>query len=440
LNVLFILPEYYPHSGGGISTYYLHYINALKPYCGRIKVIVGSGYVQSPDKFNHNGIEVEYLAPELYQHCQHKFTANEILPSYRNNLAAAWAMWQQVKGGEDFDIIECTDFGLGFIPWVINHHKPVIVRMHGSTGQITLYENNSDTRLSINAFMHAELTLLPLCDQIITHSAANCDFWKSILPKVPISHISPVFQREKKQPVAFADRDNHGLVTARIQKWKGPAELCEAFETLKPKVAIKWIGRDTVYDKNVSTTKYLLEKYPGVWEKHITTTPPTPNVEVQAMQRQAKFGIIPSIWDMFNFTCLEFMAAGTPVICSDGAGVSDLIEHGKNGYKYSAANTAELAECLSTVATLDQQSYEAMAISAQQTLDDLLSADLLMPQYIEKYKAAINGFKPIAANAFLSSIYSPSEEKHSIAEVLDKLPLKKLISYIKKRLLLKAKK
>ena len=439
MNILFVLPEYYPHSGGGISTYYLHYISALKPHCNRVKVIIGSGYLQKHDKFNHNGIEVEYLDPELYDQYRLQFTAYDLLPEFKNNIAASWAIWQQANGGDGFDVIECTDFGLGFIPWVIQKQKPVITRMHGSTGQIALHENNSDTRISINAFMQAELDLLPLCDRMITHSAANRDFWKSIIPKATISYLQPVFKRDHQHPVAFADREDHGLVTARIQKWKGPAELCEALKISNHAGDIKWFGRDTSYSKTHTTAQHLFANYPGIWSKQIITSSPVPNTEVQAMQQHAKFGLIPSVWDMFNFTCIEFLAAGTPVICSDGAGASELIKHGVNGYVYAAANPAELAGCIEAVNSLTTQQYTAMAMAGQQTINDLLSSEVLMPLYMEEYNAVMARFKPGASNIFLNSIYSPSNQHHSIADVLDKQPLNKLVNYVKNRVLSKIK-
>ena len=58
---MFILPEYYPHSGAGISTYYQHYIKAIKPYCNRIKVLVGSGYLQGGNSLSVDGVEIEFL-------------------------------------------------------------------------------------------------------------------------------------------------------------------------------------------------------------------------------------------------------------------------------------------------------------------------------------------------------------------------------------------
>jgi glycosyltransferase involved in cell wall biosynthesis len=440
LNILFILPEYYPHSGGGISTYYQHYIDVLKPHCKRIKVIVGSGYVQGNDKFNHNGIEVEYLDPQLYKQQLEKFIKLDLLPEYKNNIAAAWAMWHQTQAADGFDIIECTDFGLGVTPWVIHHNKPVIIRMHGSAGQIALHENDNDSGLAIDANMQADIALLPLCDLILTHSQLNRDFWASFFPVTKINYIKPIYQAVINKPQPFTNRDNQGLVTARIQKWKGPAELCKAMQLLGSNTIVKWVGRDMAYNKTTSTAEFLSAQYPDIWDKRILTSTSKPNSEIQTLQQHAKFGLVPSLWDMFNFSCLEFMAVGTPVICADGAGVSALIEHGKNGYKYNATDPTALAACIEAVLSLKQKDYERIALAGQQTIDDLLSAKALVPLYMKHYTALITGFKPVAVNVFLSSIYSPSDMTHSIADILDKQPLRKLVNYIKNKALRKMKK
>jgi glycosyltransferase involved in cell wall biosynthesis len=436
LNILFILPEYYPHSGGGISTYYIHYINALKPFCNRIKVIVGSGYTQAYDKFIHNGIEVEYLEPSLQQQYLTKFTKLDLFPGYRNDVAAAWAMWQQAAKGEGFDIIECTDFGLGFIPWVIEHHKPVITRLHGSTGQITLYEN-SLPEPAADFTMQAELALLPLCDSLITHSLANRNFWHSLLPGANIHYILPVYSNQQTQALPLNDRDKNGLVTARLQKWKGPVELCKAMQALKGPVTIKWIGRDMPYLNNLTTSQYLNENFTRIWNKTLLHEKAKPNTEISALQRKALYGIAPSVWDMFNFTGLEFLAAGTPLICSDGAGVADIIEHGKNGFKYQANDINALAKCIEQVLALNLTDYSNIVEAGFKTLDELLSAQALIPSNLKQYTDVIAHFNPANTNSFLQQLYKPCATTVTLAAVLDKQPLKKLIGYVYKRSLAK---
>jgi len=125
-----------------------------------------------------DNIEVEYLRVDLYHKYLNKFSKFDLLPEFKKNIAAAWAMFDQANAGEGFDIIECTDYGLGFMPWVINHKKPVITRLHGSTGQIHLHETKIPDSLLIDLIRQTELLLLPVCDRLITHSNANQKFWR----------------------------------------------------------------------------------------------------------------------------------------------------------------------------------------------------------------------------------------------------------------------
>ncbi|MFD0749290.1 glycosyltransferase family 4 protein [Mucilaginibacter calamicampi] len=441
MKILFILPEYYPHSGGGISTYYQHYLQALKPHCETIKVIVGSGYVQGRDKFEHNGIEVAYLDPELYQQHLLKFTRFNVLPEYRNNLAAAWAMWEQAKEGDDFDVIECTDFGLGFVPWVMHHQKPVITRLHGSAGQIALHENTHEAALADNINLHTEATLLPLCDILLTHSQANREFWQSVFPSGDISFIPPVYTAPQiSEPLPLEQRENWGLVAARMQKWKGPEVLCKAMRLVKTGFDIKWMGRDTPFNKGQSTNAYLSLNYGDVWGKRIFNQNAVPNGEMLNYQRQARFGIVPSLWDMFNFSCLEFMAVGTPLICADGAGASELIEHGINGFKYDANDPTALAACIDKVISLNEPDYKQMAYAAMQTIAGQLSSASRMPDYLQLYQRAIKAFEVMPSNDVFAKLYGPGEANDPLGDLLDKQPLKLILSYLKARILQKKRK
>jgi glycosyltransferase involved in cell wall biosynthesis len=441
VNVLFILPEYYPHSGGGISTYYQHYIRAVRPLCGKVKVITGSGYLQGGEPTNIHGIDIEFLDPSLYKKHLFNFTKFDLLPEFKQNLAAAWAMWEQSNEGEDYDIIECTDFALGFIPWVIRHQKPVITRLHGSTGQIAVHEQAKKKTIIEDFIKQTELLLLPLSSALITHSTSNQKYWKEMFPGKIIDKISPIFEPVRIKPLGLAARDNTGLVTARIQVWKGPAILCEALSLMEEDIrpAIKWLGRDTSFDDTSSTAAYLSKRFPLVWDKSVTSQNAIPNGRVHAAQIIAKFGIIPSIWDMFNFSCAEFLGAGTPVICSDGAGAVELITNGVNGFTYPANDALALAECIKAISSLDETAYNKMANAAFETVITELSAERLTPAYIRKYEDVIANFNPVQPNEFLDTVYNASSVKDGLENILDKQPIKKIVAYLAKRMKTKIK-
>lgn len=432
MKILFILPEYYPHSGAGISTYYLKYIKALQPHCTSIKVIIGSGYVQKDDAFNYEGIEIEYLKQSLYWRYVEQFSKYDLFPEFRNNIAAAWAMWDQAKQGNGFDIVECCDFGLGFIPWLLEHNRPVAVRLHGSSGQIALHEPTADHVLSAHLFQLAELSVMPLADALISHSTSNATFWNDLFNQSKVSVIYPVYS-PYSSPLPLANRQDFGLVMARLQKWKGPEELCRAMRVPENPPVIKWFGRDMNFDEKQTTLQYLQSAYPEIYNKKVLFEKPLPHQEIRELQQAVKFGLITSTWDMFNFTGLEFMAVGTPLICSEGAGVSELIEHGKNGFKYPANDGKALAQLIKMINELDDVAYSEMANAATETIKKMLNPAAIIQTNLELYKTIQTSFKPNFTNCYLGEIYRPSGKQYGISKALDKQTFKSLQAYILQR-------
>lgn len=433
LRILFILPEYYPHSQAGISTYYLHYINAIKPYVSVIKVLVGSGYTQADQILDLDGVCIEYLKPRIYKEYLAKFSKFELLPDYRNNIAAAWAMWHQCNQGEGFDLIECTDFGLGFIPWLINHNKPIITRLHGSAGQIEMHEPHLGEGLSGDLYRHTEMTLLGQADALITHSNANKMFWESILGS-EVQLILPIFQQQRQSKV-FGDKSSYGIVAGRIQEWKGPDVLCKALAELKDlNLDIRWYGRDTSFDNSVSKSAALSKAFPGIWGNQIKAQNPVNYSELQELQQKAKFAIIPSTWDMYNLTGLEYLDAGTVLICSDGAGVAEIIDDGINGLKYSKDDYHALADCIKKAGSLQKIEYERIVNNGKATLDTNLSPAYLIEINLQAYSNVIANFNQKITNAFHATAFEPNNAQGNLDVILNKQPVKKLVNYLFNRL------
>lgn len=389
--------------------------------------------MQKEDVFNYEGIEIEYLKPTVYLRYIELFSKYDLFPQFRNNIAAAWAMWEQAKHGDGFDIVECCDFGLGFIPWVLESDRPVITRLHGSYGQIALHEDTSEHILTAHLFQSAESDLLPLADALISHSSNNAQFWNDLLNQEKVKVIYPVFHSDKP-PLPLTERDSFGLVTARIQKWKGPEELCKATKLLPYSSPIKWFGRDMYFARNLSTAQYLSTAFTEVYNKRILFDKPLQQDAVHRLQRKCKFGLITSTWDMFNFTALEFMAAGTPLICSDGAGASELIEHGKNGYKYPANDIKALAQCIEKIDGLDEITYSQMANAGIETIKSMLNSGIIVRNNMELYRSILNKSKMPPENRYFNEAYRPSVNNYSIDRILDKQPLKVLRKYLVKRI------
>ena len=248
--------------------------------------------------------------------------------------------------------------------------------------------------------------------------------------------ISPVFRARVSSPLPFAQRTDFGLVTARVQQWKGPVELCGALSKLSSteRPVIKWFGRDMPYSDTESTVQFLARRFPDIWGISVLPQKPIENNEIIKLQRQAKFGVVPSTWDMFNFTLIEFLAAGTPVICADGAGASGLIEHGINGFKYPAADEDALADCIRQLTRMDEEAYMQMAAAGLETVRQELSVDKIIPQNLQQYDLVMKNFKPRGVDEYIGGNFRPDDRNYTIESILDKQPLKLLMQYALKRL------
>lgn len=75
-------------------------------------------------------------------------------------------------------------------------------------------------------------------------------------------------------------------------------------------------------------------------------SPGLPNAETVAAMAAADVLVLPSRFDGWGAVVNEALMVGTPVICSDRCGASDVIENGRNGYVFEAGNASALGNCL----------------------------------------------------------------------------------------------
>ena len=92
--------------------------------------------------------------------------------------------------------------------------------------------------------------------------------------------------------------------------------------------------------------------------------------------------VLPTLEDTWGVVVLEAMLFGKPVLCSKGAGTSELIENGENGYVFEPQNTEALADLM------------------RQLID---SPELIISMG-EKSKKIISQYTPTAASETLAEV------------------------------------
>lgn len=431
MKILFVLPEYPPHSGGGIASFYSNILAELVSLGNQVDVLVGSAFTSNLSSYKSSGVNVGFLSEDLVEFYHDQFTYYQPFPELQKHLTAAWAIWQQTNGGKGYDLIEVTDWGLLFVPWIINQNSspPVVVRLHGSIGQIDYYDPQLNNLTQGYLIRLLESGLLSNADELSTHSNTNIQYWQNITNR-SVNYIPP--PQPCNSNIPSNNHSSNGLVVGRIQYWKGVTVLCEALKQMEDQApVIDWIGRDTGYKNSQSSmSDYLSQHYPNIWKEKIKPMGTFPPDKTRHFQGNAKFIIVPSIWDVFNFTCVEGMAQGKVVLCSNGAGAVDLITHGINGLIFKENDPNSLVEALNTVMSWKDAQLQEVGQNARETVSKLLDPSLVAKHYIESYQNAIERKrKSTKLNQWLIDAVSPQEELEQSLAFLDNLPLKNLARY-----------
>lgn len=436
MKLLFILPEYLPHSGGGIITFYRALLPQLVAMGHEVRVIVGSAMFAeaSRNPVVVDGVKVESLDQSLRDKYFHQFQAYAAMPWLRKHLSAAWALFEQAEQGGACDLVEATDWGLLFVPWALEQKVPLLVRMHGSIGQIDIHDPVAGEEVQGQLVRLIERQALSAVNTVQTYSPANAQFWKEQSGR-DVDCLYPAWQpfsnfREK------TDATNRGLVLGRLQRWKGPQVLCEALKLLGDKApVIEWMGRDSVFDNRQRTTgQYLAEKFPSIWQNRLLHCSPQAPEVAAAKQASAAFAVVPSSWDVFNFTCVEAMGQGVPVICSTGAGASSLIEDGVNGFVFENENAQALANAISRCTAMTEQQRNAMANAARATTVKELDPRQVAEKYLSAYEATTKKPRePLPQHNWLRRACAPTDAKVDPFSFLDTMPLKDLMRYVWQR-------
>lgn len=432
MKILYVLPEYLPQTGGGIITYYAALLPSLVEAGHEVRVLYGSSVVSDPGGgvSRVGGIETEILDSNLVSKYLPLFSRYQIAPKLQRSLAAAWAMWEQAQKYPAPDIVETTDWGLLFVPWILRNGPPIVTTLHGSIGQIAHHDPLDGEQLADALIQLIEVLGLSSIEGVQSYSTNNVRFWEQKLGR-KVGFVRPVW-RALDVPGAGAERTERGLVVGRVQHWKGPQVLCEALRLLGNKAPdVDWIGRDVpIHHQGGSTARHLSQSWPDVWGPKIRHLPGESPAQIHGRQRTAGFVVVPSVWDVFNFTCIEAMAAGAPVVCSSGVGASDLIENGVTGYISSPTSGRSLADNIDSLRSLSPQRQREIGDAGAEEIRRALAPDVVLPPRLDAYRALRRrSTVPPPVDDWLAHACSPDGVTTSLDSCLNEIPLRKLLKH-----------
>ena len=96
--------------------------------------------------------------------------------------------------------------------------------------------------------------------------------------------------------------------------------------------------------------------------------------------------IMPSLQENLPFTVMESLACGTPVVAFDIGGVSDLVEHKRNGYLAQPFDSDGLAAGIEWVLSSDDTRSIMLSENARTKIETEFTLDLYIKHYAELFR------------------------------------------------------
>jgi glycosyltransferase involved in cell wall biosynthesis len=436
MRLLLLTPEFDGH-GGGIITFYRALAPALRANGVELRIIEGSAVHAAADRNTRlqEDICIETLELARLERWQKGFAAFAATPGLRRHLAAAWAMWEQGDYGEGCDVVEACDWGLLFVPPAVQAVRPLVVQCHGSIGQIAVHDPIAGEETQNLLTRLIERAALAVVGSVQSYSRANADFWRTETGR-DVAMIRPAWRQLGGGEPAIQKPVGRGLVVGRVQRWKGPEVLCAALQRLGAHApGIDWVGRDTAWGaRESSSAMHLSHTFPSVWGYGIRHYLSEPSQKIARRQASALFNLVPSSWDVFNFTAVEAMASGRPTIISTGAGASELIGDQTNGYLFAAGDPDSLADALDRILGESPARLAAIGQAARETVRTMLDPNVIAVQRIAAYRAAIDAFAlqpPPPGAGWIGDICRPTEPLlGSEMAFLDHHPLRAIATHV----------
>jgi len=94
---------------------------------------------------------------------------------------------------------------------------------------------------------------------------------------------------------------------------------------------------------------------------------------------------VPSRQEAFGQTASEAMACGTPVVAFGYTGLSDIVEHGKNGYLAMAFDIEDFANCIGRVLS-DRERHQTFSQATREKAKREFEITQVAGRYVEVYK------------------------------------------------------
>jgi glycogen synthase len=284
---------------------------------------------------------------------------------YRRRLAA---FIDDLIGREGVQLVEAPDTPAEMLAYAPSGHPrvPFVVRLHGPTSVIELLDRNvPETARRAMAWLERRQMLR--ATHLTCPSRAGADWIRQVLrlgtrpvtayPNPPGIDAAPASAREPE-----TEDPNLVLFVGRLTRSKGVETLIRAMpEVLRrcPDARLVLIGPDyPTREPFASTGAYVRHLMAPTVRTAVTFTGYLPPEQLAPYYRRAAVCVVPSLFEVFGYSCMEAMSHGKAIVASDRGGMAELLDWGACGVLCPPEDAGALAEAIIAVLADPQRRHQ----------------------------------------------------------------------------------
>jgi glycosyltransferase involved in cell wall biosynthesis len=115
--------------------------------------------------------------------------------------------------------------------------------------------------------------------------------------------------------------------------------------------------------------------------------------DVEAFVQQMDIGVLCTFTEGISNSVMEYMAAGKPVVVTDGGGSSELVADGETGFLVPSSNPTAVAEKVELLLG-DAEKAQEMGVAGRRRLEKQFSLEQLVEHNLRMYQEVLNGGGP----------------------------------------------
>ena len=346
LSICYVTQEYPPDTGwGGIGTYVKEIAHGLAR-CEH-KVVVVTRALVSERVDDEDGVLVYRILPRLSLNRLHVlWRLNRMWDGHRLGVAMAIHMVRERHG---CDIVEVPSIHAEALLWQETHGSPaVVVRIHScvpnefaATGVEGVGRSGWETWCERRAVKLAQGVSAP------SHTAVRDNVSHlGVQAASVVVFPNPIDSRLFTPGGTSAKSPAIVLFVGRLTEAKGAHVFAKALPLVwdrHPETRALFVGADGAANGGGSMRQWILDSLRPTQRSRVQFLGHVQRRDLPSLYQQSSFVVVPSLYEVFGYVCLEAMACSLPVVASRSGGPEEIIEDGKTGFLVPPGDEVALA-------------------------------------------------------------------------------------------------